>query len=315
MTPSTATANSITLVIGQGIIRGMLVLWVAVSLVFVMLRILPGDGVSANLRQSGASEAQIREQQRALCLDCPIWQQYTDYVSDVVQGKLGFSTRYQLPVTTVVRERIGATLSLGFAAFGLALITGLVLGIAYGVPFAPTKQLSELVIVLLQAVPIYLTAIIGVYVLGLYFDWLPSVGSGSLNQLILPAGTLSLHVGGSIARVLGANLRHTLDQPYMLTARAKGLPPIDQLDHALRTALLPTLSVLVLQAGFLLSGTVIIEFIFVRPGLGSLLREAVLERDYAIVQTLILFSTLIYLGANATSNLLRYLLDPRLRIL
>jgi peptide/nickel transport system permease protein len=130
--------------------------------------------------------------------------------------------------------------------------------------------------------------------------------------LILPACTLGFHTGGSIAHVLSFNLRDTYRQYFMLTARAKGLPPADQLDHALRVALVPTLSILALQAGFLLSGTVIIEVMFVRRGLGSLLYQSVLDRDYPIVQALAIFGAIIYLLVNAASNLARRLLDPRL---
>ena len=308
--PSTDLVTPLS--VGQSFFRGAIVLWVAVTLVFFALRIVPGDGISATLRQSGASEAQIESQRRALCLDCPIIQQYGDYLVDIGQGEWGFSTRYQLPVQQVITSRLEPTLSLGMAAFGTALIVGTILGVFNGLGGAILQRISDTVIVFTQAVPVYLTAVFAIYIFSLYLDMLPAVGTAGPEHLLLPAVTLGFHVGGSIARVFGISLRETFSQPFMLTARAKGLPPIDQLDHALRIAILPILSVLVIQAGFLLGGTVIVEFIFVRRGLGSLLRESVIEQDYAVVQALVLISALIYLSGRSISSILRYMIDPRL---
>lgn len=299
--------------IGQALVRGLLVLWVALTLIFFSLRILPSDSIVITLTQSGATQAQIEEQREALCLNCPLVSQYLAYLNDIVTGDLGFSTRYSLPVVDVMRSRLGPTLSLGMAALGIALMVGLGLGLANGVDSRFWRNSSEVFIVFAQSVPIYLTATFAVAIFAVNLDLLPSSGSSTPLHLVLPATVLGFHVGGNVARVLGISLRDTLNQPFMLTARAKGLPPIDQLDHALRIALLPVLSVIALQAGFLLGGTVIIEFIFVRRGLGSLMIESVQDRDYAMVQAFVLFSTLLYLIANTISTLGRYLLDPRLR--
>lgn len=294
-------------------LRGMLVIWVAVTLVFVALRMLPGDAITSELRQSGASLEQIEAQREDLCLNCPIYKQYAIYIEDLLTGDLGFSVRHQQPVWQVITDRLWPTFALGLSAFGVALIVGVFVGVANGMSTGVILTISELFITFSQAVPVYLTAILGIYLFSLYLDVLPAVGTSTPAHLVLPAGTLGLHTGGNIARVLGATIRDVYDQPFMLTAKAKGLPPLDQMEHALRVAILPVLSVLALQGGFLLGGTVIIEYLFVRRGLGSLMYDSVLNRDYVVVQALVLLSALIYVVANALADIGRRLLDPRLR--
>ncbi len=299
--------------IGQVIIHSVLVLWVAVTLVFVAMRLLPGDAISTTLTQSGASEAEIKAQQDALCLSCSIPQQYFDYLTDLAQGDLGYSLRHQQPVTQLIWQRLPATFALGMSAFAVALFMGTVLGVIYGASQGMMYRLAESVIIFTQAVPVYVVAVVSIYIFSVYLDILPAVGSSTPAHLILPASALGFQTGGTIARVLGENLRTNLKEPFMLTARAKGLPPIDQLDHALRVALLPVLNVLALQIGFLLSGTVIMEYLFVRRGLGRLLYDAVLNQDYPLVQALVLLSAIVYLVANNMAQIAQYLIDPRLR--
>lgn len=295
------------------ILYGLFVLWIAVSIVFFALRVIPGDAISTALAQSGSSQADIASQRHSLGLDESWLIQYQRYLFDLIKGDFGTSLVSYQPVTTAILARLGPTLALGFAAFGVAISVGGILGIINS--FDNPRWLYQLtngMIALSQAVPFYVTALIVIYIFSLKLDILPAFGSQTPLHLVLPASTLGFHTGGSIAHVLSLNLRDTYRQPFMLTARAKGLPLLDQLDHALRVAILPTLSVLALQAGFLLSGTVIIEVMFVRRGLGSLLYQSVLDRDYPIVQALAIFSAIIYLLTNAASNLARRLLDPRM---
>lgn len=294
------------------VLRGVLVIWTALTLVFIAMRVLPGDSISAVLRQSGASQQQIQAQQEALCLNCPVYEQYFNYIADLMTGDFGFSTRFNQPVTRVISDRFFPTFALGLSAFGVAIISGVLAGIADGIGRGWVRALAGAFIVASQAVPIYLTAVLGIYIFSLYLDVLPAVGSATPAHLVLPATTLGLHVGGNIARVLGASLRDTYEAQFMVTAKAKGLPPIDQLEHAFRVAILPVLSVFALQAGFLLGGTVIMEYLFVRRGLGSLLHTAVLDRDYAVVQALVLLSAIVYVVANGAAGLGRQLLDPRI---
>lgn len=299
--------------VGLEILHSLVVLGVAVTLVFGAMRLLPGDAISTTLEQSSASQSDIQAQRDALCLSCPMHVQYINYLGDLLQGDLGFSLRYQQPVMSLIRQNLPATLALSMSAFAVALLVGTVLGIIYGASNGWLYNLSESIIIFTQAVPVYVLGVLGIYLFSVYLDILPAVGSTTPAHLILPASALGFQIGGTIARVLGENLRANLTAPFMLTARAKGLPPIDQLDHAIRLAILPVLNVLALQIGFLMSGTVIMEYLFVRQGLGKLLYTAVLNRDYPLVQALVLLSALVYLIANNIAQILQYLIDPRLR--
>ncbi|KAB2856196.1 MAG: ABC transporter permease, partial [Anaerolineae bacterium] len=231
----------------------------------------------------------------------------------MLHGDLGQSLRYRDGVTTIIQDRIGPTFALSMAAFAVMLLTGGVLGIA-SIETSPTplRFLSRGMIAFSQSVPIYITAIVAVFIFSLELDLLPSVGSETPRHLIMPALVLGFHTSGAVARVLSVNLTDAFQQPFMLTARAKGLPPIDLLDHALRVALLPVLRVVALQTGFLLGGTVIIEGLFVRRGLGSLLFQSVLDRDYPMVQALALLAAIVYLLANGLARLGQRVIDPRL---
>lgn len=296
-----------------GLLRGVLVMWTAVTLVFIAVRVLPGDAISAELLPAGASDAQIEAEKEKLGLNDPLPQQYFSYIVDVLRGDLGQSLRYRDAVTHIIRGRIGPTFALGMAAFAVMLLTGAVLGVtSIETCPPPLRYISRVTIAFSQSVPIYITAIVAVFIFSLELDMLPSVGSDTPRHLILPALVLGFHTSGAVARVLSASLTDALQQPFMLTARAKGLPPIDLLDHALRVALLPVLRVVALQTGFLLGGTVIIEGLFVRRGLGSLLFESVLDRDYPMVQALALLAAMFYLLANGLARLGQRLIDPRL---
>jgi ABC-type dipeptide/oligopeptide/nickel transport system permease component len=296
-----------------GLLRGGLVLWVALTLVFIAVRVLPGDAISAELLGAGASASQVEDEKEKAGLNDPILQQYTHYLRDLAQGDLGRSLMFRDSAARIIGGRIGPTFSLAMAAFAVTLLSGAFLGVmSISVAPTPLRLLSNGLIVIAQAVPIYLTAIVGIYLFSLQLDWLPSVGSETPRHLILPAALLGFHTSGAVARVLSASLADAFQQPFILTARAKGLPPIDLLDHGLRVALLPVLRVLALQAGFLLGGTVVIETMFVRRGLGSLLFQSVLDRDYPMVQALALLATLTYLLTNGLARFAQRLIDPRL---
>lgn len=290
-------------------IRPLLVLWVAVTLVFFALRVLPGDAVLTTHRHS--SPQQLETIRAELGLTQPLPVQYGRYLWQLVQGDLGISLTSYQPVSKVIAARLVPTLALGLSAFGVATTLGMLLGVTSSLG-GWLGRLADVIILVSQAVPFYITAIVAVLIFSVELQWLPASGSSRPVHLILPAAILGFHTSGSIARVLSANLRQAYQQPYMLTAQAKGLPPIDLFDHAFRMALLPTLSVLALQAGFLLSSTVIVEVMFSRRGVGSLLYQSVLDRDYPVVQALTLLGASTYLAANSVSQLARRQLDPRL---
>lgn len=290
------------------LLRGLLVVWLVLTLVFVAMRVLPGDALDAT--DSATSTAVQQQQREQLGLDKPLLHQYQLYLADLLRGRLGQSFITSENVGAMVLVRLGPTLALGLGSLGVALGLGLLLGVG-GLANGIVGAIANMFLLLSQAVPFYLTALLALYFFSLRLNWLPASGSSTPLHLILPCGVLGFHAASSIAYVLQQNLRDVYQQPYMLTAAAKGLPPLDCFEHALRVALLPTLSVVAVQAGFLLSGTVVIEVMFVRRGLGSLLLDSVIERDYPVVQALAILGALFYLLATSASSILRQQLDPR----
>lgn len=295
--------------------RRVLTLWLAITLVFFALRVLPGDAVLAQFEQGDVSEATIQQRRVDFGLDQPLAAQYGVFMAALLRGDLGRSYYTGQPVTEMIAQRIPPTLTLTIGAMLVALIAGTGLGIAAGgVVGRWAARLSWLGITLLLSIPIFWLAIIGVLAFSVWLNWLPSSGIGSPAHLLLPMVILGLYSSAPIAALLQASVRETANAPYIQTARGKGLPERRVLlTHMLRVGLIPTVSAVALQVGFLLGGTVMIETLFLRPGLGRLLLDAVTRRDFPVVQGVVLLSALIYVTVNTLADLIYPLLDPRLR--
>ncbi len=290
-------------------------LWWVVTLSFFALRVLPGDALTAQLTVNGGSPQFIDAQRAALGLDEPLLVQYLDYLSGLLSGDLGMSLRDGRPITAILSTAIAATLSIAVPALVLTLVLGMAAaivgtsalpwGLSTAVRFTSNAAVSA---------PIYLTAMLAVLIFSLGLGWLPPSGYGSGVYLVLPTLVLGFHTSGAVARVLMPGLSAARSAAYLRTARAKGLRPARiVLWHHLRVALIPVVAVTALQSGFLLSGTVIVETVFVRPGLGRTLLDAVLSRDYPVVQGAVLLFAVLYIMLNTLADLLYPLLDPRLR--
>lgn len=293
------------------ILRGLAVIWFVFTLVFMLVRLLPSDPIMADANSGRLTTEQVEARRQQLGLNKPIHQQYFDYLANVLQGNWGYSFVSSESVRDLVWGRLGPTMALAFGSFGIALFIGIGLGIAAVSNNRLISHCADVCIAISQAIPIYVSALLGIYLFSLKLNWFPSGGSSTPIHLILPCSILGFHTASPLASVLRTNLKVTYGSPYILTAHAKGLYPIDILEHALRVAILPTVSVLALQAGFLLSGTVVIEVVFVRRGLGNLLLEAVLNRDYPIIQALSLWSSVMYVLALNISRLMHKAIDPR----
>jgi len=298
--------------------------WLAVTLVFFALRILPGDAIETQLRATATSPQDIARRRAALGLDQPILIQYGRYLADLGHGDLGDSLISRESVNQMIAARLIPTFSLAITALMLAIGFGLLLGMIAVLDdlytdhrAAPTliallRGISTGITTLALATPAYWTATLIIFAISTRLKWLPSGGNQSMISLILPALVLGFHTSGAIARITETSLRQTLHQPFIQTARAKGLPPLIVFEHALRVGILPVFNVIALQAGFLLSGTVLIEVIFTRRGLGSLLYQAVLDQDYPVVQGLVLVSAIVYAATRLAADLCLTLADPRL---
>lgn len=289
-------------------------IWLAVTVVFVLLRIVPGDAITAQLIQSGASADEIAAQRSAFGLDQSLLLQYIQYITGLLRGDLGYSLSTREPVASMIARSLWPTLSLAIGALVVASILGIGLGISSGLQRpALVVRMSQSILGLALAVPIYWSGTIALYIFTVQLSLLPSAGAGRLSQLILPVLVLGFHTAGAIGRVTQANVMETLEADYIRTAKAKGLANSQILtNHVLKASLLPTVSIIALQAGFLLSGAVITESIFVRPGIGRLLLQATLEQDYPVVQGIMIVTAIGYSLIVIVADWISARIDPRL---
>jgi len=290
--------------------------------VWLMIYLIPGDPAIA-LLGSDATPEQLARARILMGLDRPLLVQYARWVGRVVRGDLGVSYLNGLPVTTMLAQRIPVTLQLTIASLVVALAIAAPLGIASAV--RPRSWIARMVTgynAVVMAVPTFWLGILLVLCFGLWLRWLPASGYVSpfeeplraIRFLILPAFTLGAYVSAVLARFTRAALLETLYQDYVRTARAKGLgerPVVGR--HALRNALLPVVTVVGLQFGAFMGGAVITEAIFDYPGLGRMLLQAIITRDYTVVQGTILFVVVAFVVINLVTDLAYALLDPRIR--
>ncbi len=290
----------------------LLIIWLAATLTFFALRILPGDAIAAQLAQAGASRTEIEERRAELGLDAPVLVQYMRFIGDALRGNLGYSILSGQPVTDLILQNLLPTAALAGNALALAAILGLLLGTVAAVD-QTGSSLAQIAIHLSLSTPIYWTGTMAIYVFSAQLGLLPSAGAGRVSQLVLPVIVLGFHTAGVMARVVEANVRETMTAPFVQVARAKGLPEYYILGrHVLRASLLPFVTVVALQAGFLLSGAVVTESLFVRPGIGRLLLDATLKQDYPIVQGIVIFSASVYTVVNSLADSVYRLVDPRI---
>lgn len=289
-------------------------IWLAATLAFFALRLIPEDAIAAQLVGSGASPSTIEQRRHLQGLDAPILSQYVDFLLKLLCGDLGHSLNNSLPVTELIAQQFQPTVVLATLALVIGSILGVMLGVGAGIgQGGGLVTVCRVLITLALSTPIYWT---GTLVL-IGFSWLIrwSIAAPSPDfPVLLPASLLGFHTAGAIARLIETNIGQIKEADFLRTAYAKGLPKnIIVYRHMLRVGLLPVLSAIGLQAGFLLGGTVIVESIFVRPGIGRLLLDSTLQLDYPVVQGIVILAAVIYTGLNTLIAMLYPLIDPRLR--
>jgi peptide/nickel transport system permease protein/oligopeptide transport system permease protein len=293
----------------------LLTLWAVVTLTFIALYLVPGDPAQVLLSESNASAAEIAERRDELGLNDSLAVQYGRYLCRLLQGDLGRSFFTGRPVTATILEQLPATFTLALAAMVVAVTTGLGLGLLAAV--RPGSWLDIVVTGLATmgiSTPVFWSGLLAIWLFALVLGWLPATGQGGLEFLILPASVLGFSAAGAVARLTRASVLDVVDKPYIHVARSKGLPPRPLLlRHTLRVALLPIITVIGLQFGFLLGGTVVTETIFARQGLGRLVVSAILRKDYPIVLGVVLVGVVGYVTVNFVTDLLYGALDPRIR--
>jgi peptide/nickel transport system permease protein len=285
------------------------------TITFALIHLVPGDPVVAMLGDM-ASPADVAGMRHELGLDLPLWRQYVSFVAGVAVGDLGESISTHQPVARLIRRRFPATLELAAAGLLVAIVIAFPLGIIAGADPGGPADLGAMGFAILGiSVPhLYLGPLLMI-LFSLDLRWLPLTGRGGLAHLVLPAITLGTALAAILARMLRQSLVQVHESDYMRTAIGKGLSPMAALmRHGLRNALTPVVTLLGLQAGALLTGSIIVEMIFSWPGLGRLLMTAISARDYPLVEGCVLTFALTYVVVNMATDVVYGVIDPRIRL-
>lgn len=298
----------------QRLLSVLLTIWLAATLCFFTLRVLPGDAIAAQLAQSGASQDSVEQLRVQMGLDAPIISQYAQFLAGLTRGDLGTSLLSGQPVSAVIAQRFIPTMRLAVSAMLVATTAGIGIGVA-GAFDSLISSASRFIINLAISTPIYWTGTLAIVLFSAQLGWLPSTGTGRLQHLALPVSVLGFHTMGGIARVTQANVANAWHASFVWVARSKGLPESHLIwRHTLKAGLLPVITVIALQMGFLLSGTVITESLFARPGIGRLLLDSTIKQDYPIVQGVVILSAVIYVTLTALADFLQRVVDPRITL-
>lgn len=283
-------------------------------LVFLMIRLIPGDPAIALLGAQAGDKELIVRLHRQLGLDEPMLQQYLSWLGNVLRGDFGYSYGLQRPVLELLSMNFGPTLRLTASALVLSVAFGLMLGTLAAVKRNRAADTLGMGLALaFMSLPSFWLGLLLILAFAVAWPIFDVVGGDSLKGLVLPAVTLALGTIGFNARFVRSSLLAAQVQKHVLTARAKGLSRgVVLVRHVLRNSLLPILTVVGLQIGNLLSGTVVVETVFSRPGLGRLLVDSILSKDYLTTQAVVLVISIIYAVTNFVVDLLYPVLDPRI---
>jgi len=310
--------------IARRVVQGLLVLWLVSFAVFSLVRILPGDAVLMQLDAAAApTPEQLARARQELGLDRPFLEQYRTWMSGVAHGDLGRSLITRRPVTQELAKRISLTTHLAVMSMMVALLIALPIGVLAAVrQDTGADYVGRLGAILGLSLPDFWLATVAITFLAIWFHWIPPIGfapiwqdpARNLSQLLIPAVIIGARLAAVSMRMTRSSLLEVLRQDYVVTARAKGARERTVIvRHALKNAFIPVVTIIGQQFSVLLGGTVIVEFIFLQPGVGSLLLDAVLLRDYTIIQGAVLFFAVVIVAMNLLVDLSYSWLDPRIR--
>ncbi|MDR7434814.1 MAG: ABC transporter permease [Armatimonadota bacterium] len=283
-------------------------------IVFVLIRLIPGDPAEL-LASQWATAEDIALVRHAWGLDRPLPVQYVVFLGNLLRGDLGRSVASGVPVAAEIAERYPATLLLAAASMAVAVAVGGTAGIVSARrPYSLWDNVVMVLALVGVSTPAFWSGLMLIYLFGVVLGWLPISGMGTPRHLILPAVTLGLVAAGIIARQTRSSMLEVLAQDYIRTARSKGLDEIAvTYRHALKNALIPVVTIVGLQFGTLLGGSVVVETVFAWPGMGRLLVDAILMRDYPVVQASVLLFATTFAFINLLVDVLYAFLDPRIR--
>jgi peptide/nickel transport system permease protein len=294
--------------------RSLVTLWLVATFAFFILH-ASGDPIEILLGDQ--AEQEVIDRYRVLYgLDRPMHEQYLRYFVGIARGDLGFSLSDELAVTEVLAEAVPATLVLGVTALAISMLIGIPLGIVAALNRnKPIDRFVMTFAVLGFSIPNFFLGILLILVFSLWLRWLPTSGMGTIEHLIMPAITLGTAAAGSLARFTRSSMLEVLNNLYMRTATAKGVPRTRRIAwHALPNAAIPLITVLGFRLGDLIAGSIVIETVFSWPGVGRVLVSAVTARDLAVVQGILLMTACTMVVANLLVDLAYGWVDPRIRV-
>ena len=310
--------------IARRFLHGLLVLWLVSLVIFSLVRILPGDAVIMQLDQAAAPTPEILARARQeLGLERPFLVQYRSWITSAVQGDLGRSLITRRPVTQELLKRINLTSHLAVMSIIVAMLIALPIGVLSAVKQdTASDYIARFLAILGLSLPDFWLATVIITFLAIWVQWIPPIGfaplwedpARCLGQLLIPAFIIGARLAAVSMRMTRSSLLEVLRQDYIRTARAKGARERAVIvRHALKNAFIPVITVIGQQFSVLLGGTVIVEFIFLQPGVGSLMLDAVLLRDYTLIQGAVLFFAVVIVVTNLLVDLSYAWLDPRIR--
>ncbi len=296
-------------------ILSMIPVGLAITLVvFLILRLAPGDPVLLLAGPRPTPEL-IERIERKWGFDRPLHEQFFRYVSHLIRGDLGYSVMQRRPVTELIALSLPVTLELGLAGIGLAIAIGIPAGVVSAVRSGSwVDQLAMFASIAGISIPGFWLGLMLIYAFAVRLKWLPSSGYGTLQHLVLPAVALGTSSAALLSRVMRSSMLDVIRRDYIRTARAKGLAErVVIYKHALKNAMLPVVTILGLNLGYMLAGSVVLENVFARPGMGRLLINGILQRDYPVVQGMLLMLALSVMLANLLADITYVFLDPKIR--
>ena len=312
------------------LLKAVIVLFMIIIFNFFLIQLAPGDPAAILAGEAGATDAEfLRQLTERFGLDQPLHVQLWRYVSGVAMLDFGFSYRQQVPVLDLILERLPATLLLTGTAFVLSLVLGIVAGsLAAARVKKPSGSIIMALALIFYATPLFWVALMAVVLFSVYLDWLPAYGMFTVGanleglayaldvakHLVLPATTLGLFFMAIYTRMTRASMLDAAQQDFVKTAKAKGLAPrVIQRRHILRNALLPIITLAGLQAGQMVGGAILTETVFAWPGIGRLMYEALMQRDYNLLLGIFFFSAALVILFNIATDLVYRLADPRIK--
>lgn len=282
-------------------------------MVFAMVRIVPGDPARIIAGEAATQEI-VEGIRKDMGLDRPLLKQFATFMGNVLRGDFGRSVRSKAPVAGEIAARLPNTIRLATAGLFVAVVVGVSAGIISAIrPYSWMDTVVMLVALAGLSMPVFWSGLMLILIFAVWLGWFPAVGTGGIAHLVLPAVTLGMSTAAIIARMSRSSMLEVLRSDYIRTARAKGLGEAAVVNrHAFRNALIPVITVVGLQMGTLLSGAVLTETVFAWPGIGRLLVEGILSRDYPIVQASVLVVAMAFVMVNLLVDVLYAVVDPRI---